>query len=75
MVLTGVIDWISDGTVVVRLSNGHRLLGEITGSGCMVGTSVATFSAGANALARNASDIEEDGRLVKGDMLVAAVAG
>lgn len=34
--LTGITDWVSDGYSVVRLSNGHKLLGEITGSGCMV---------------------------------------
>lgn len=36
MALTGITDWVSDGKSVVRLSNGHSLLGDITGSGCMV---------------------------------------
>lgn len=68
-------DWVSDGTVVIRLSNGHSLLGEITGSGCMVGTSVATFCAGASIEARKNPNADASGRLVFGDMLVAAVGG
>ncbi|KAI0645367.1 Hydroxyethylthiazole kinase [Trametes meyenii] len=78
IVLTGVVDYVSDGTVVVRLSNGHPLLGEITGSGCMVGTTVATFCAGASLSAeeaRRGTDSAEDAKLVRGDMLVAAVGG
>ncbi|KAI0356149.1 Hydroxyethylthiazole kinase [Trametes cingulata] len=77
IVLTGVKDYISDGTVVVRLSNGHPLLGEITGSGCMVGTAVATFCAGASvqAASHREADAPEDAKLVRGDMLVAAVGG
>ncbi|OCH93095.1 TMP-TENI-domain-containing protein, partial [Obba rivulosa] len=76
IVLTGVTDWVSDGTTVVKLSNGHPLLGDITGSGCMVGTSVATFCAGASltAAATRSSD-QEDGVLARGDMLAAAVGG
>ena len=82
VVLTGVTDYISDGERVARLSNGHPFLGEITGSGCMVGTAVATFCAGASMAAAAARDAyadgkaeAEDGRLVRGDMLVAAVGG
>ncbi|EKM54330.1 uncharacterized protein PHACADRAFT_123292 [Phanerochaete carnosa HHB-10118-sp] len=77
VVLTGVTDWVSDGHAVARLSNGHALLGEITGSGCMVGTAVATFCAGAStaAAAGRAADAEDDGMLVRGDMFVAAIGG
>ncbi|KAI0330153.1 Hydroxyethylthiazole kinase [Cubamyces sp. BRFM 1775] len=77
IVLTGVHDYVSDGTTVVRLSNGHAYLGEITGSGCMVGTAVATFCAGASTLASSERGAEdpEDAKLVRGDMLVAAVGG
>ncbi|KAF7793804.1 hypothetical protein EIP86_004925 [Pleurotus ostreatoroseus] len=77
VVLTGVTDWVSDGNVVVKLSNGHPLLGEITGSGCMVGTCVATFCGAvsmAEAAARPA-DAAEDGKLARGDMLLASVGG
>ena len=75
--LTGVTDWISDGDIVIKLSNGHPLLGDITGSGCMVGTSVATFCGGASMAeaAQRSEDSQEDGKLVRGDMLCAAVAG
>lgn len=70
--LSGAIDWVSDGITVVKLTNGHRLLGDITGSGCLAGTCIATFCAGAWELAKN-----EDGvaKLVKGDMLIGAVGG
>ena len=61
----------------MRLANGHPLLGEITGSGCMVGTAVATFCAGASmaANAERLADAEEDGRLVRGDMFLASIGG
>lgn len=77
IVLTGVTDYVSDGTTVVRLSNGHSLLGEITGSGCMVGTSVATFCGGASMAeaSKRAPDAQEDAKLVRGDMFVAAIGG
>ncbi|KAH9935372.1 Hydroxyethylthiazole kinase [Fomitopsis serialis] len=77
IVLTGVQDYVSDGNVVVRCSNGHKLLGDITGSGCMVGTAVATFCAAASLEAAETGDalLRHDGLLVKGDMLVGAVAG
>ncbi|KAI0743772.1 Hydroxyethylthiazole kinase [Daedaleopsis nitida] len=77
IVLTGVTDYISDGTTVVRLSNGHPLLGEITGSGCMVGTAVATFCGGASMAeaTKREEDAVEDAKLARGDMLVAAVGG
>jgi len=70
--LTGAIDWVSDGTTVVKLTNGHRLLGDITGSGCLAGTCIATFCAGAWELARN-EDVPA--KLVRGDMLIGAVGG
>ncbi|TFY68790.1 hypothetical protein EVJ58_g794 [Rhodofomes roseus] len=77
IVLTGVQDYVSDGYTVVRCSNGHKLLGDITGSGCMVGTSVATFCAAESLEAATGGNpsVAHDGLLVKGDMLVAAVAG
>ena len=33
--VTGSIDHVSDGDEVVRVSNGHALLGMVTGTGCM----------------------------------------
>ena len=74
--MTGVTDYISDGYTVLKLSNGHPLLGDITGSGCMVGTCVATFCAGVS-LGEHAGLTGEtdDGRLARGDMLIAAAGG
>ncbi|KAI6046175.1 Hydroxyethylthiazole kinase family-domain-containing protein [Pisolithus marmoratus] len=70
--LTGKTDWVSDGTTVVRLDNGHELLGDITGSGCMVGTCITTFCAAAWAEASTENSL---GMLTKGDMLLGAVGG
>lgn len=73
--MTGAVDWVSDGKNVVCLKNGHPLLGEITGSGCMVGTSVATFC-GALSMAANAEKVNGSSNLLAdGDMFVATIAG
>lgn len=69
--MTGEVDWVSDGKHVVRLTNGHPLLGQITGSGCMVGTSVATFC-GALSIAEKKESLNP---LAGGDMFVATIAG
>ncbi|PNS15264.1 hypothetical protein CAC42_8265 [Sphaceloma murrayae] len=45
VLMTGVTDVVSDGTRTVGVSNGHALLGEITGSGCTLGTTVASVLA------------------------------
>jgi hydroxyethylthiazole kinase len=42
---TGAADILSDGTRMVRLDNGHPLLAQITGSGCMATAAVAAFAA------------------------------
>lgn len=77
--MTGPDDWISDGTSVLKLSNGNTLLAGITASGCIVGTAIATFCGAVNMVAREQSKIPSvdlgNGRLVQGDMLTAAVAG
>ncbi|KAG6865202.1 hypothetical protein C0991_004511 [Blastosporella zonata] len=69
--LTGPVDYISDGTNVVALRNGHEILGKITGSGCIVGSSIATYCGAlfAQIVA------EDDGRLARGDIFLGAVAG
>jgi thiamine-phosphate diphosphorylase/hydroxyethylthiazole kinase len=41
VVMTGEVDFISDGARTVQVKNGHHLLGEITGSGCVLGTTIA----------------------------------
>lgn len=45
VLLTGARDILSDGKRVVAIDNGHALLGEITGSGCTLGTTTAAFLA------------------------------
>ncbi|KAI5120643.1 hypothetical protein M0805_007980 [Coniferiporia weirii] len=69
--MTGKTDWVTDGELTVSSSNGHELLAHITGSGCIVGTSVATFCAAANLLGKN----DTERHLVRGDMLIGAIAG
>lgn len=72
--MTGPEDYISDGQLVFKLSNGNALLGSITASGCIVGTSIATFCAVANH-SGNEDLKSENGRPVKGNMLAGAIAG
>ena len=43
--MTGPIDYLSDGTCTLAISNGHPLLGKITGSGCALGSTVASYLA------------------------------
>ena len=75
--MTGKTDWISDGNIVVRLDNGHQLLADITGSGCVVGTCVAIFCAAAASLAKKGEETggDNDRMLVRGDMLLGAIGG
>ena len=73
--MTGIVDWVSDGKHVIRMGNGHPLLGEITGwAGCMVGTSVATFCGVLN-IAAKAENEASLNPLADGDMLIATIAG
>lgn len=59
VLMTGEKDVVSDGTRVVAITNGHALLGAITGSGCALGTTIAAVLA-----------VEREG-----DRLEAVVAG
>ncbi|QDS75172.1 hypothetical protein FKW77_008375 [Venturia effusa] len=45
VLMTGVRDILSDGKRVVAIDNGHAYLGNITGSGCTLGTTTAAFLA------------------------------
>ncbi|EME84059.1 uncharacterized protein MYCFIDRAFT_152334 [Pseudocercospora fijiensis CIRAD86] len=45
VLMTGSTDVISDGERTFTLSNGHEYLGEITGSGCSLGTTIASVMA------------------------------
>ncbi|KAF5351697.1 hypothetical protein D9756_007742 [Leucocoprinus leucothites] len=73
VVMTGPTDYISDGATVVSLKNGHEVLGKITGSGCIVGSSIASYCAVASTL--STSEEQPQGSLVSGDMFLGAIAG
>jgi thiamine-phosphate diphosphorylase/hydroxyethylthiazole kinase len=45
VLMTGTTDVISDGERTFLISNGHEYLGEITGSGCTLGTTIASVLA------------------------------
>lgn len=45
VLMTGATDVLSDGERTVLVSNGHPYLGDITGSGCTLGTTVASVLA------------------------------
>ncbi|KAH9956919.1 Hydroxyethylthiazole kinase family-domain-containing protein [Russula dissimulans] len=71
VLLSGPTDYLSDGCTVIRLSNGHELLGQITGAGCVLGTPIATFCGAASMEASGS----QEGSLVNGDMLLATATG
>lgn len=60
VVMTGKTDFVSDGTRVVAVRNGHQYLGMITGTGCTLGTTISAMVAAC---------------APGGDRLVAVVAG
>ncbi|MEW5954460.1 MAG: hydroxyethylthiazole kinase [Bacillota bacterium] len=43
--ITGAVDYISDGSRVLAVENGHPLLTLVTGTGCMATGTVAAFAA------------------------------
>jgi hydroxyethylthiazole kinase len=43
--VTGAVDYVSDGERVVSVSNGHPLLGTVTGTGCMATAMIGCFHA------------------------------
>ncbi|KAL2870896.1 uncharacterized protein BJX67DRAFT_369833 [Aspergillus lucknowensis] len=45
VLLTGAVDYLSDGERVVAVENGHEFLGQVTGTGCAVGTVAGCFLA------------------------------
>lgn len=44
--MTGAIDIITDGKKVALCRNGHPLMAKITGTGCMLGSMIATYCGG-----------------------------
>lgn len=59
VVMTGKTDFVSDGSRVVAVQNGHEYLGMITGTGCTLGTTISAMVAACSG----------------GDRLAAVVAG
>ncbi|CAD6565777.1 MAG: hypothetical protein ASARMPRED_007982 [Alectoria sarmentosa] len=45
VLMTGKTDYLSDGERTYAIENGHDHLGNITGSGCTLGTTIAAFLA------------------------------
>lgn len=41
ILMTGKIDYLSDGNRTFTISNGHEMLSNITGSGCVLGTMIS----------------------------------
>ncbi|KAJ7084353.1 thiamine biosynthetic bifunctional enzyme Thi4 [Mycena belliarum] len=74
ILLTGETDYISDGRRVLLLKNGDPMLGQITGSGCMLGSCIAAYCAAANASA-NEGNHELEGKLTRGGDLLSATVG
>jgi thiamine-phosphate diphosphorylase/hydroxyethylthiazole kinase len=75
VVMTGPTDYVSDGRSVILLKNGHEILGKITGSGCIVGSSIASYCATTSALADAGGQRVKGGSLVSGDMFLSTITG
>ena len=45
LAITGPVDLITDGQRVIRVSNGHPLMGYVTGTGCTATTAIGAFLA------------------------------
>ena len=41
--VTGAVDIVSDGERVIKISNGHKMLSNVTGTGCMTTALVGSF--------------------------------
>ena len=48
VVITGVIDYVSDGKRVFSIKNGDEMLTKITGAGCMTTSLIGTYLGGKN---------------------------
>ena len=45
VIMTGEIDYISDGISTYAVGNGHPYMSRVTGTGCTLGTTIASFTA------------------------------
>ncbi len=46
--ITGAVDVVSDGTRVTKISNGHKMLSKVTGTGCMTTALAGSYAGAAN---------------------------
>lgn len=46
--ITGAVDIVSDGKRVTKISNGHKMLSKVTGTGCMTSALVGSYAGAAN---------------------------
>ncbi|KAK5664180.1 hypothetical protein OQA88_396 [Cercophora sp. LCS_1] len=68
VVMTGKSDYVSDGMEVYRIDNGHGYLGEVTGTGCVLGTAISA------AVAVRPGDLQERLRAAVAVMLQFEIA-
>lgn len=45
VILTGKVDVVTDGTTVYRIRNGHPIMTQVTGTGCLLSSVTAAFAA------------------------------
>jgi hydroxyethylthiazole kinase len=45
LAITGAVDLVTDGTRIVHVSNGHALMGRVTGTGCTATVAIGAFLA------------------------------
>jgi hydroxyethylthiazole kinase len=43
VVVSGAVDAISDGKKIIHVENGHPMLGNLTGTGCMCSSLIGSF--------------------------------
>ena len=72
VLMTGKADVVSDGTLTFAVENGHEVMGRVTGTGCVLGTTVSVFVA-----AYDGGSASNGGRLaaVVAALVVFGVAG
>ena len=45
LAITGAVDLVTDGKIIYRVSNGHKLMGYVTGTGCTATVIIGAFLA------------------------------